>query len=334
MSDTYRIFGSEMSPYSVKVRSYFRFKQIPHDWILRRGDQVEEYKKYARLPIVPTVVTPQDEPLQDSTPIMEAMEEKFPEPSTHPSDPSLRFLSELIEEFGDEWGNKWMFHYRWKREIDQAATAKRLVAEMMEGATEEQMAPMVSQMQERMKGRIGVVGSNATTSPIIERDFNEAIGLLESHLASRPYLFGARPGFGDFGLFAQINAASTDPTAGDILRQSAPFTCAWHERMLSPSVEGEFESTDVIFSSLEPFLNGPVRHFLTWSASNAEAIATSAEEMQVEIDGESWTQSVGGPQKYHAKSLKEIRRKFSAVSGQKDLTGVLERTGCLEWLSS
>ena len=90
----------------------------------------------------------------------------------------------------------------------------------------------------------------------------------------------------------------------------------------------------VIFSSLEPFLSGPVRHFLTWSAANAEAIATSAEEMQVEINGESWKQSVGGPQKYHAKSLKEIRRKFSAVSNQKDLTGLLERTGCLEWLSN
>ena len=25
----------------------------------------------------------------------------------------------MLEEFGDEWGNKWMFHYRWAREIDQ-----------------------------------------------------------------------------------------------------------------------------------------------------------------------------------------------------------------------
>ena len=30
MSANFRIFGSEMSPYSVKVRSYFRFKRIPH----------------------------------------------------------------------------------------------------------------------------------------------------------------------------------------------------------------------------------------------------------------------------------------------------------------
>ena len=26
MSDVYRIFGAEISPYSVKVRSYFRYK--------------------------------------------------------------------------------------------------------------------------------------------------------------------------------------------------------------------------------------------------------------------------------------------------------------------
>ncbi|MFP6624076.1 MAG: glutathione S-transferase N-terminal domain-containing protein, partial [Myxococcota bacterium] len=35
MSDVYRIFGAEISPYSVKVRSYYRYKGIPHEWIPR-----------------------------------------------------------------------------------------------------------------------------------------------------------------------------------------------------------------------------------------------------------------------------------------------------------
>jgi hypothetical protein len=29
MSDVYRIYGAELSPFSVKIRSYFRYKQIP-----------------------------------------------------------------------------------------------------------------------------------------------------------------------------------------------------------------------------------------------------------------------------------------------------------------
>src|SRR5258708_20861200 len=98
MPAPYRIFGSEMSPYSIKVRSYFRYKHIAHQWVPRTPAVDEEYKKYARLPIVPTVATPEDEGIQDSTPIIERLDAQFSEPSIHPADPDLRFLSALIEE--------------------------------------------------------------------------------------------------------------------------------------------------------------------------------------------------------------------------------------------
>jgi len=38
MSDVYRIHGAELSPFSVKIRSYFRYKQIPHQWIARNAE--------------------------------------------------------------------------------------------------------------------------------------------------------------------------------------------------------------------------------------------------------------------------------------------------------
>jgi len=332
MSDVYRIFGSENSPYSLKTRSYFRYKGIPHEWIIRNGASMEEYKKYARLPIVPAVATPEDEAMQDSTPILEAIEAKFPEPATHPGDPALRFLSELLEEFGDEWGNKWMFHFRWAREVDQVSTAKRLVAEMMPGTTDEQRAPMEAQIQERMVGRIGVVGSNETTAPIIEASFKAGVGLVEAHLANRAYLFGGRPAFADFGLAGQLHAAWCDPTAGGILKEKAPRTCAWIERFLDPKSEGDFESLEALAPTLEPILAGPVQTFLTWSDANAKAIASGADEMSIEIEGSPWTQSVGGPQKYHAKSLAEIRRKYGEAKGNADLDAILERSGCRAWL--
>jgi len=332
MADVYRIFGAELSPYSVKTRSYYRYKGIPHEWIPRSASTMAEYEKYARLPIIPAVATPEGEGLQDSTPILEAMEAKFPEPSVHPPSPTLRFLSELLEEFGDEWGNKWMFHYRWADEADQRSAAERLVATMMPDASREDRATMADQIRERMVGRIGVVGSNASTAPIIEALFAGATDLLERHLATRPYLFGARPALADFGLWGQVYNAWTDPTGGRLLA-AKPALGRWIDRMLDPKAEGAFEDYDTLAPTLEPLLRREVRPFLAWSAANAAAIAAGAKEMTVDLDGRRWTQTVGGPQKYHAKSLAEIRRKYGEVSDDPELRAILDRTGCLPFLA-
>src|SRR5262245_51268134 len=192
MSGVYRIFGAVVSPYSVKVRSYFRYKQIPHEWIVRDAATMAEYQKYAKLPIIPLVVSPDGAGMQDSTPIIEQLEQRFPEPSIHPDDPVAAFASALIEEFGDEWGNKWMFHYRWAREADQISGSERIASLMTGGARGDALAKAAAGVRERMVGRVWFVGSNAQTAPQIEAGFQDAIARLEKHLAARPYLFGAR----------------------------------------------------------------------------------------------------------------------------------------------
>lgn len=330
-SGNYRIFGAELSPYSVKTRSYYRYKGIPHEWIVRSAGTMPEYQKYAKLPIIPAVATPEDEGLQDSTPILEKMEAKYAEPSAHPASPALKFLSELLEEFGDEWANKWMFHYRWAAEADQRSAASRLVAAMMPDASEADLAAMADQIRERMVSRVGVVGSNETTAPIIEASFANGVDLLEKHLTGRPYLFGGRPSFADFGLWGQVYNAWTDPTCEKIVNEK-PAVRAWIDRMLDPKAEGEFEAWDTLAPTMEPLLQEEVRIFLVWASAIAEAIASGAENITVDLDGKTWTQTVGGPQKYHAKSLKELRRKYGEVSGDAELRDILERTGCLPHL--
>src|SRR6202050_247214 len=153
MAGGYRIFGAEMSPYSVKTRSYLRYKAIPHQWILRNAGSQAEYKKYAKMPIIPLVVTPGSAGLQDSTPIIDQMEKLHPEPSINPDEPVARFISELIEEFGDEWGNKWMFHYRWTRDVDQISSAGRIARMRGPGADEAKHAAFAGQVRTRMVDR-------------------------------------------------------------------------------------------------------------------------------------------------------------------------------------
>jgi hypothetical protein len=37
--EMYTVFGAENSPYSIKVRSYCRYKAIPHAWVVRNASR-------------------------------------------------------------------------------------------------------------------------------------------------------------------------------------------------------------------------------------------------------------------------------------------------------
>ena len=327
MADSYRIFGAEMSPYSVKIRAYFRYKGIPHQWILRNAESQADYEKHARMPIIPLVVTPEGTGLQDSTPIIDRMEALYPDPSVHPVDTLARFVSALVEEFGDEWGNKWMFHYRWTREVDQTAWAGRIARMRAPTASEEQHEALLMQVRKRMVERVWFVGSNELTASQIETGFRDMLGLLDSHLESRPYLFGSRPAFGDFGLWGQLYELWTDPTAGALIEGGAPHVLDWIHRMLWPRIEGPFESWTTLQPTLMPILTRQVgAQFMPWTLANEKALADGADEFSVQLGDKVWIQK---PQKYHARSLAMLRAIYAEVANKTALDAVLDEAGCL-----
>jgi glutathione S-transferase len=331
MSAPYRIFGLELSPYSVKVRSYFRYKRIPHEWVVRHMGNMAEFQKHAKLPLIPLVVMPDGSAMQDSTPIIEALEARFPEPSIHPPDPALAFLSALVEEYADEWVNKPMFHYRWWYEPDQDSAADRIARWNLPGAPEEAVAKLGAALKERMVPRLAFVGSNETTKPVIEASFERLVALLEVHLARREFLFGGRPAFADFGLWGQIYNLSTDPTPGALLRARAPRVMAWIERMLEPRGDGRFEELDALAATLEPLLREEVAGiFLPWSTANAIALAAGESEFTTDLGGRPFAQQT---QKYHARSLAALKERYRRVADRTRLDPVLACTGCLPWLA-
>lgn len=330
MTATYRIFGNELSPYSVKVRSYFRYKQIPHEWIIRNPSVEDEFRKYAKLPLVPLVVTPEGQGLQDSTPIIEHFEALHPEPSIHPPDPELAFLSALIEEYADEWGNKPMFHYRWYYEPDQESAGERLARSMMPNLSDAELPSGVAMIKARMIPRLSFVGSSPATKAPIERSYRNQLAILDKHLATRTYLFGERPAFADFGLFAQLHQCSTDPTPAAIMRTSAPNVVKWIQAMLGPRMEGAFEGWDTLRPTLLPLLKEEVGGvFFPWTTANAKALAAGEKEFTVDLGGTAFTQET---QKYHAKSLAALKARYAAVADKSALDPILEEAGCRQAL--
>ena len=326
----YRIYGAELSPYSVKLRSYFRFKQIPHQWIIRSAATMDEFAKFAKLPIIPLLVTPQLEGAQDSTLVIEQLEALNPQDSIYPEDTTVNFVSTLLEEFGDEWGNKWMFHYRWARDIDQIASAGRIAQLTQPDASREQLDELTDQVRQRMTGRLWFVGSNPETAPQIEASLHLALKQLEAHLESRPYLLGGRPSFGDFSLWGQLYNVWTDPTNCALIEAKMPNLLAWIQRMLWPRIEGDFETWENLKPTLKPFIKAQIGDlFLPWTQANADAIAQGKEEFSVQLNGQTWTQK---PQKYHAKSYQLLRKKYAALNSHQATNELLQKTSCLEAL--
>ena len=60
-------------------------------------------REFAKLPVIPLVVTADGVGLLVH-PDHQPMDELQPEPWAHPADAVARFVSILIEAFGDEWG--------------------------------------------------------------------------------------------------------------------------------------------------------------------------------------------------------------------------------------
>lgn len=328
--NVYRLIGSEESPYSVKVRSYLRYKALPHRW-LNRTEAGGLFQEHARLPLVPLLVTPEGEGLQDSTPIIETLESRHPVPAVHPEDPVCAFLSCLLEEFADEWGNKWMFHYRWAREQDQKACARRLAALTVDDGNEAAIERAAAAIRERMVSRVWFVGSSPQTARQIEESFKDSVALLDAHLGARAYLFGERPAFADFALWGQLYNAHRDPTPRELLTTRAPHVVAWIERMQEPAGMGDFEGWNSLRRTLGPLLEDQVAGlFLPWSQANARAIAEDQDTFSVTLMSGDWQQR---PQKYHARSLAALKERYRRTAGNAELDGVLASSGCLPFLT-
>ncbi len=328
----FRLMGLEPSPYTMKVDAFLKFKSIPYQWVSRNRKAEREYQAHAKVQLIPLLFFPNGDTMQDSTPILERLDVVHPDPTIHPKDKTLWFLSCLFEEFGDEWCNKLMFFQRWFYEADAKSTGNRLAAEVYGGEWWSGIAKpaIVHMMVRRMVPRLVYSGGNETNIPQLKASFEALSAMLEAHFQTRPYLMGARPCFGDFGLWCNLYQAWTDPTAKAYLEAHAPTLVAYIKRMRNPSVEGDFESLATLRPTLLPILQQEMAtRFLPWMEANHRAFHAGEKETSLQMNGQLFQQKTF---KYQAVTLDELRRKFVTVAGEPALTAILEETGCLPFL--
>ena len=331
----YKLFGLDISPYALKIKSYLNYKKIKFKWI--KNPNSKELDKLVHLTCVPLLLTDDDEVLQDSTNIIEKIELRSSNNSIYPEDSRLIFISSLLEEYSDEWMVKHLFNYRWTYKDDQNLASKRVAASsipfyikylpIISEITLEKKAQNIKDKYSNMAS--SVHGINKANKELIEKSFKRLLDLLETHFSKFSYLFGGRPSIADFGFWGHLYGSWMDITGRNFINQR-PSLVRWLKRMEKPRVEGDFLGWSDVHLTIEPILEQEVANlFLPWSDANYNALNKKKDGFSISLAGKSFHQST---QKSHAKSLKELRLKYNDHNLKESIKPILSNTGCLKFL--
>jgi len=314
-----RLRGAPGSPYTRKMLALLRYRRIPYQLIVR-GSREDRGLPEARVPLLPTFFLPgadgRDEPVTDSTPLIRRFEREFSGRAVVPPRPALAFLDALLEDYADEWLTRPMFHYRWAFAADvEKASAILPLWSKIELDTK-RWRELGGAFAARQIGRLGVVGSNEVTAPVIEASYRRFLALFDAVLRERPFLMGGRPGASDFGCYGQLTQlANFDPTPAAITLAESPRTLAWVERMedlsgWEPS-DDDWVSADPPPEALRALFAEVGRVHAPFLLANAAAVRAGAKEVACTIDGRPWRQA---PFPYQAKCLVWLREHHASLA--------------------
>ena len=262
----YILYGGDLSYYTGKARAYMRYKGL--DFVEKTATRAV-YKDIivpkVGAPIVPVLETAAGEIVQDTTEIIDFLEQRHPDSPVYPSAPTQKLVSLMLEHYGDEWLVIPAMHYRWSVLDDQYDF---IMGEFGRFSAPEESPEKQIEIGEKVsapfRGSIKMLGITDATGPAIEAVYLELLDQLNEHFSQHLYLLGSRPSIGDYGFMGPLYAhLGRDPVPLAIMQSRAPAVYAWVQRMNAPDVlSGDFLPDDQIPATLLPILETLCRDFL------------------------------------------------------------------------
>jgi len=331
--DRVTLIGGYGSPYSRKMRAVLRYRRIPFRWVIRGTPEAEALPE-PPVDLIPVVILPErpHDALIDSTPLIRLFEESHPGRSVIPDDPALAFVDALIEDFGDEWLTKAMFHYRWSFPDAVQKAGRVIPLDHHLHLSGKDQVDLCEAFSRRQVSRLEVVGCSSESAPVIENSYRRLLRILDGRFVDHPFLLGGRPGSGDFALFGQLTQLVLfDPPSTAIAVEAAPRVISWVRR--AEDLGGlEVEETDWLPRNRAAELVRPIlveigRVYAPFLLANAAAVAERRDAVECELDGRRWVQR---PFRYQTKCLGWLRDGYAALGGgdRAWVDETLAGTGC------
>jgi glutathione S-transferase len=313
MMKPYIVHGLDLSYFTGKLEAYLRAKGIAY---ILREMTTRSFRDCGRATgflQMPQVECPDGTWLTDSTLIIRHFEKVLPEPAISPRDPVVRFVSLLIEDFGDESLWRPALYYRWAFADDARLMSGRLARGMLRDVPLPYAARRQLILRRQQSEFLHKDGVTRATRYAVERLYFEALAAMEAALEAQPFVLGARPTEADFGLFGSMfRHFASDPTPAKIMRETAPRTLAWVGRLwaIEPQHFADAPAVGVVPASARPLLRLAAEIHLPYLDANASAVASGAKTVGFADYGAAFETPVSP---YRAWCLDQLRAAFASL---------------------
>lgn len=274
--DQHQLIGAQVSLYTGKVRAYLDYKAIPYAEVLA----TREVYRDVILPrvgvrYIPVLISSDDVAVQDSTEIIDFLEARYPVPSIYPAGQVQRWLALMFETYADEWLVMPAMHYRWNVPENRAFALAEFGRLSAPDASPAEQLVIGERLAGPFAGALTPLGVRAENAAEVEASYLNFLSDFARHLATHPFLFGARPSIADFAFYGPLYAhLYRDPASGRLMREHAPAVAHWVERMRAPqSQRDEFLPQDEIPRTLEPILARLLRELVPVLTSTQRALS-------------------------------------------------------------
>lgn len=270
MSDVYTLYGWHLSYFTGKALCYLRYKQVPHRH--QAVDMVTlmwRIRRQTGAAVMPVLVTPQGEWINDSSRIIDHLETRMPGPSIHPDTPVQRFASYLMEAWGDEWWIPLAMHTRWTYPENYALFEREAGPALLPFMPGFVQRRAVRRVASTLRGMLPAVGVRPGQLAVMDSWMAGMLDRLNAHFAQHRFLFGDRPTLGDFGLVGSMYGhLGRDPWPARELVAPRPHLRAWIDRMARPEQSAgaagapALRAQDQILPTLTPVFQAIAREFV------------------------------------------------------------------------
>ncbi len=329
----YTLYLMYISYFSGKMQAYLRYKEVPHRCVeLKWGAMVKILYPNTGLMKVPVVRTPEGEWLQDSTPMIDWFEQRFPPGAVLPADPLQNFFCRLLEDYADEWLWRPALHYRWSYPADAKALSWRFAYSFLSDMPLPKALTALT-IRRRQKGiYVDGDGVNAATRAHVESIYVDTLDRLQAIFARQDFLLGGKPSLADFGFFASMfRHFSQDPTPAQIMQERAPAVNQWVARMWNArhsSITGDWVEPGRLPEGWTPILRDIGETYLPYLHANACAWRTQQARFDYTTQGVSYRKLP--TVQYRVWCRERLQQHFKALpaTAQRRVQQVLEQHGC------